>query len=256
MAASIEELRKEKERIEREREEIERRLQEAMRREREQVALELLPELLDLTNKIDTLKETRQQLLVRIREAAPRLGDFTYASEDYRLTLHSARLGFKQPELFDRMLSLLAGAHLHVEPRLPRFRLFKALHPVGTLHISSRRISIAAVDAVIDPAIIREAIALNEAFAGLVAIEYASEKKDRRVRATVPERLPNGDYALSMTFHANDTGTFDMVYPLALRALEHVATFRDHLTPDREAQLFEPWPADAEVAPAARVTAA
>ena len=244
MAVSIEELRKEMERIEREREEVDRRLQEAMRREREQIALKLMPQIEELTSKIDGMKEERNQLLMKIREAAPRAGDFTYAAEDYKLTLQSARSGMKQPDLLDRLVTALQEAKFHVEPRAPRFRIFRTLNPVGTLHVTAKRISIAAVDAVLDPAIINEAMALNTTFPGLVAFELASEKKERRVKESVPDRMPNGDYALSITFHANDTGSFDSVLPLALRALSHVAEFRERVAPSEEAKVFEPWPTE------------
>lgn len=244
MAVSIDELRKEMERIEREREEVERRLQEAMRREREKVALELMPQVTELTSKIDAMKEERNQLLLKIREAAPRAGDFSYASEDYKLTLQAARAGLKQPELLDRVIAALTEAKFHVEPRAPKFRLFRHLNAVGTLHVSARRISIAAVDAVLEPAIIQETEALNTQFPGLAAIELASEKKERRVKEGVPDRLPNGDYALSINFHVTDTGSLDAVMPLALRALEHVAGFRDRVTPEMEGRIFEPWPLD------------
>ncbi len=244
MSASIEELRKEKERIEKEAAEVERKLQEAVRLERETEAAKLLPQLFELTARIDALKEERQQLLYRARESAPRLGDFTYASEDYRLTLQSARAGLKQPELFDRLVAALAAANLHVEPRAPRYRLFRGLQPVGTLHISPRRISITASDAILDGALIDAAKELDSRFPGLAVVELASSKKERRVREGVPQRLPNGDFATSMTFHATDTGTLDAILPLALQAIDHVAALRERVTPDDEARLFEPWPVD------------
>ena len=47
----------------------------------------------DFTSRIDDLKKERQEVLMRIRDAAPRIGDFTFAQDDWRLTLHAAREG-------------------------------------------------------------------------------------------------------------------------------------------------------------------
>jgi hypothetical protein len=248
MSATIEELRKAKERLDKEAVEIERKLQDALRAEREAAASRLLPELIELTARIDAMKEDRQKLLARIREAAPRLGDFSYAAEDYRLTLQSARTSMKQPELLDRLMSAFVSAGIHVEPRAPRFRLFQGLHPVGALHVSARRISITASDVILDHDIIAEARTLDAKYPGVAAVEMASEKKERRVREGVPARAPNGDYATGISVYATDTGTLDAILPLALAALEHVAAFRQHTSPEEEARLFEPWPAESAAA--------
>lgn len=244
MSVNIEELRREKERLEREREDVERRLQAAERQAREQEALTLVDELREFTRRIDALKDERHQLLRRIRETAPLLGDFTYAQDDHRLTLQSARAGLKQPELLDRLLAALDAAGIHVEPRAPRFRLFSALRPVGTLHVASRRIALTVGEPVIDGALIREAAELDAAYPGLAAVERASAKKLRRVREGHPGRLPNGDYATSLTLAASDTGSLDAILPLALRALAEVAAFWARVTPDEEARIFEPWPVE------------
>lgn len=254
MSVSIEELRKEMERIEREREEVERRLQDAMRREREQIALKLMPQIIELTSKIDAMKEERQQLLTKIRESAPRAGDFTYAAEDYKLTVQSARAGLKQPELLDRLTKAVVEAGFHVEPRAPKFRIFRHLNAVGQLHVTAKRVSITANEPILDPTIIADAQAINTTYPGLVVVELASEKKERRVREGVPDRMLHGDYGLSITFHAADTGSFDAVLPLALKALEHVAAYRERITPDEESKIFEPWPVEpmpTDAAPAA-----
>jgi hypothetical protein len=244
MSVTIEELRKEKERLDKEAVEVERKLQAALRAEREAAAAKLLPELFELTARIDAMKEDRQRLLHRIREAAPRLGDFSYASEDYRLTLQSARASLKQPELLDRLTAALATAGIHIEPRAPKYRLFHGLHPVGFLHVSARRISITAADVILDHGLIDEVRELDAKYPGVAAIELASEKKERRVRAGVPSRSPTGDYATAISLYATDTGTLDTVLPLALRALDHVAAFRQHTSPEDEQRLFEPWPVD------------
>jgi hypothetical protein len=243
MAVSIEELRQHKERLEKEREDVERRLQDALRKEKEEIAARALPKLWDLTARIEALKVERQQLLDQAREAAPRLGDFTYGSDDYKLTLAAARTSLKQPELLDKVLAALAKAELHVEPRLPRFRLFRRLSPVGTLHVSRSRISLAAVDCILDGSIIEATRELVGAYPGLATLELASETRVRRVREGIASRLPDGDFALSISFHANDTGSLDAILPLAMRALDHVAAYRDHFSPAEEARLFEAWPA-------------
>jgi prefoldin subunit 5 len=237
MSTSIEELRKQKERLEKEREDVERQLAEAERRERERSAAHLVEELRTFTGRIDALKEERQQLLQKIREAAPRLGDFTYAADDYRLTLQGARAAMKQPELLDRTLAALAGAALHVEPRTPRFRLFRGLRAVGTLQLTAKRITIAAGEPIIDATILADARALDATFPGLVTVELAT---GRRVRENVPGRTADGSYATAMTFVATDTGSLDTILPLALRALDHVAAYQERVTPDEELRLFEP----------------
>lgn len=242
MAVSIEELRKEKERLERERESIEQRLQDALRKEKEETALRLVPKVLDLTERIEALKVERQQLLDQVRETAPKLGDFSYGAEDYRLTVAASRAMLKQPDLLDKTLAALKKNGLHIEPRLPRFRLFRELDPVGTLHVTKNRLSLAAVDGVLDGAIIDATRELVAQYPGLASIELASERKERRVREGVAGRLPGGDYATAISFHANDTGSLDAILPLAMRALEHVAAFRETLTPAEEKRIFEPWP--------------
>lgn len=244
MSLDIEELRKQKERLDREREEVERRLSEAERHEREQAAAHLVDELRAMTVRIDALKDDRQKLLLKIREAAPRLGDFTYAQDDWKLTLQAARAQMKQPELLSKLLAALEGAGIHAEPRAPRFRLFRGLRPIGTLQVHAKRLSIVAAEPVLDPAILDDVRALAQAYPGLATLELASEKKERRVREGSPVRAPDGDYALAIHFAAADTGSLDAVLPLALRAFEHVASYWERWTPDTEARLFEPWPAE------------
>jgi hypothetical protein len=236
MALDIEELRRQKERLDRERDELERRLQEAERLEREAAAVALVRELRNFTQRIDALKEERHQLLQRIREAAPRIGDFSYAAEDHRLTLQAARSLMKQPELFDKVVAAIVEADLHVEPRTPRFRLFRGLRPVGTLQFHAKRIVITSGEPVIDYAIISEAQELSARYPGLAQVEYADH---RRVREGVPGRPADGRYAISMQFAAGDTGSLDAVLPLAMRALDHVASYWEHVTPDEEARIFE-----------------
>lgn len=251
MAMNIEELRRQKEKLDRERDELERQLALAEQREREAQASKLVAELREFTRRIDALKEERQELLLRIRESAPRIGDFSYASEDYRLTLQSARAAMKQPELLDRLLNAIDDAQLHVEPRSPRFRIFRGLRPVGTLQLHPKRMVIVAGEPVLDYAIITEAQELNARYPGLVHVEYAEH---RRVREGVPGRPPDGRHAVSMQFAANDTGSLDAVLPLAVRALDHVATYLERITPDDEAKIFEPAPiepAATETPPAA-----
>ncbi len=237
MAVSIDELRRQKERLEKEREEIERQLAQAERREREKAAATLVTELRDFTRRIDALKQERHQLLLRIREAAPRLGDFTYAADDHRLTLHAARAAMKQPELFDRLVQALDAADLHVEPRAPRFRLFRGLQPVGTLQLTARRITLTAGEPILDPAILTAAEELGARYPGLCALELATH---RRLREGLPDRPRDGRYATSLTVVATDTGTLDTVLPLALQALEHVAQYLERVTPEEELRLFEP----------------
>lgn len=245
---SIDELRRQKERLDKEREELEKQLQEAERKEREAAALTLVRELRDFTRRIDALKEERHQLLMRIRESAPRLGDFTYASEDHKLAINGLRAGMKQPELFDKLMRALEEHDLHIEPRTPRFRLFRGLRPVGTLQIHAKRIVIVAGEPVLDYAIITAAQELNARYPGLAVVEYAEH---RRVRDGIPGRPADGRYAVSMQFAATDTGSFDVVLPLALQALDHVAGYWEHVTPDEEARIFEPFtPAPETPAPA------
>lgn len=250
MAMSIEELRKERERIEREREEIERRLAEAERSEREQKASALVVELREMTERIDALKHERQQLLSRIREAAPRLGDFTYASDDYKLSLASARTAMKQPELLDKLVAALAGAELHVEPRAPRFRVFRGLTPVATLNVSARRLTLAVAEPVLDPELVTGAQQLDAQFPGLAMVALASADKKRRVRETISPRMPNGDFATGITFAVVDTGSLDAVLPLALPSMLHVAEYWRRHTSDEEARIFEPWPFETPAAAA------
>lgn len=256
MSANIDELRRQKERLEKEREEIERQLAEAERREREHAAQALVDELRALTGRIDGLKEERHQLLSRIREAAPRMGDFSYAADDYRLSLPAARASLKQPELFDKLLAALTTAGFHVEPRAPRFRLFRGLRPVGTLQVFARRLVVAAVEPILDPELIAAARALDAEYPGLASLELASSKKERRVREGISPRLPGGDYAVGLTCTASDTGSLDAVVPLALRALDHVAAYWERWTPDTEAKVFEPWPAEAAAPEAPPLAAA
>lgn len=244
-ALSIEELRRAKEQLEREREELEKRILEAERLERENAARSLLPQVLELSARIDALKEERQQALLRIRDAAPRLGDFSYGQEDYRLSLTAARGGMKQPELFDRLTSALKEGGFHLEPRHPRFRVFRSLRPVGSVQFSSRRMVLTASEPILDGTILQAAKELDASFPGLAVMELASARKERRVRPEVPGRLPEGDYGLSLTFAATDTGSLDAVLPLALRAWDHVAAYWERWTPDDEARLFEPWPVEA-----------
>lgn len=252
MALEIEELRRQKERLEKEKEEVDRQLADAERREREAAAGHLVDDLREITGRIDGLKDERQKLLLRIREAAPRMGDFSYAADDWRLTLHASRGAMKQPELLDRLLRALSEANLHVEPRTPKFRLFRGLRPVGLLQVAAKRLAITAIEPILDPELIAAVRALDAQFPGLVHVELASVKKERRVRAGFPARLPDGDYALSITFTANDTGSLDAVLPLALRALDHVAAYWERWTQDEEARIFEPW-TDAPGATAAPV---
>jgi hypothetical protein len=207
--------------------------------------------LRDFTKRIDGLKEERQALLLRIRESAPRMGDFTYGIEDYRLTLQASRAAMKQPELFDKLMQALEAADLHVEPRSPRFRLFRGLRPVGTLQLHPKRLSLVALEPIIDYAIITEAQELDARYPGLVSIDYASH---RRVREGIPGRPAEGRYATAIQFNANDTGTLDTVLPLALRALDHVAAYWEGIAPGDEAKLFEPIEAavaEAQASPAA-----
>lgn len=245
MAANIEELRREKERLEREREEVERRLAEAERFEREQAASGLLDELFAMTDRIDAMKAERQAMIARIREAAPRLGDFTYAQEDWKLTVQATRTGFKQPILVDRILEALQQAGLRIEPRAPKFRLFHKLRPVGTLQIAPKRLVLTASEPVLDSAIVDAVREIEVRYPGLASIEWASEKKVRRVKANIPFRIANGDFATQLTFAATDTGTLDVVLPIALRALDHVAAWWDKWTPEEDARVFEPWPEEA-----------
>ncbi len=240
--ADIEELRREKDRLEKQREEIDRQLAEAERKEREKAARHLVTELRAMTKQIDALKDDRQKLLLRIRDAAPKLGDFTFAQEDWKLTVAAARASIKQPELLETLLAALERADLHLEPRTPRFRIFRALHPVGTLQVHAKRLSLVALEPVLDPEILEEVQALGRAYPGLASVEWASERKVRRVREGLPLRLPDGDFATAVHFAAADTGSLDAVLPLALRALEHVAAYWSRWTPAEEARLFEPWP--------------
>lgn len=239
MTLSIEELRAQKDRLDREREEVERRLQEAERFERAEAAKVLITELRDFTRRIDELKDERQKLLGRIREVAPRVGDFTYASEDHRLTLSSARAGMKQPDLLDKVMAALHETDIHVEPRTPRFRLFHGLRPVGTMQVHPKRLVITVSDPIIDYTIITEAQELNTRYPGLAELEYADH---RRVREGVPGRPAGGRYALSLQVRAADTGSLDVVLPLAVRALDHVASYWDHVLPGDESKIFEPMP--------------
>lgn len=237
MAINIEELRRQKERLEKEREEVERQLQDAERREREGASLLLVKELRAYTERIDALKQERHQLLLRIREAAPRLGDFTYGADDYRLTLQGARAAMKQPELFDKLMLALNAADLHVEPRSPRFRLYRGLRVAGTLQVHAKRIAIVAGEPILDYAILTAAQELDARFPGLAQIEYATH---RRVREGVAGRPADGRYAVGIHFVANDTGSLDAVLPIALQALDHVVSYADRVTPDEEMRLFEP----------------
>ena len=101
MTLSIDELRAQKDRLDREREEVERRLQEAERLERAGAAKVLIAELREFTRRIDELKDERQKLLGRIRDVAPRVGDFTYAAEDHRSAPRGPR-PHKQPTFSTR----------------------------------------------------------------------------------------------------------------------------------------------------------
>lgn len=242
MAIDIEELRREKERLDRERQEVERKLLEAERVAKEAEAASLVEQVHALTVQIDDLKRDRQNVLMRIRDNAPRIGDFTFAQDDWRLTLHAAREGLKQPELLDKVIEAFKERNLRVEPRQTKFRIVRGLRPVGLLHVSSRRVTLVANEPVLDPALIDEVTALGEKFPGLCAVELASGVRKRRVKEGVPNRRPDGDYALSLSFFATDTGTLDTVLPLALRALEHVAEYWTRWQPEDDMRLFEPWP--------------
>lgn len=245
MAIDIEELRREKERLDKERQDIERKLLEAERVQKEAQAAALVAEVHDFTARIDDLKKERHQVLMRIRDAAPRIGDFTFAQDDWKLTLHAAREGLKQPELLDKTLQALAENNLKVEPRAPRFRLVRGLRPVGQLHVTGRRVSLTANEPVLDSALIDQALELGQMFPGMVAVELASAKKKRRVKEGVPGRRDDGDYATSISFFAIDTGSLDAVLPLAMSTLDHVAEYWTRWQPDDEVRLFEPWPDEA-----------
>ncbi|MFM2153409.1 MAG: hypothetical protein RL199_1844 [Pseudomonadota bacterium] len=236
MTTDIEELRRQKERLDREREALERQLAEAERREREKAADLLVRELRDTTARIDALKGERVKLLARIREVSPRHGDFTYAAEDDRLALGVARSAMKQPELFDKLMAALEAADFHVEPRAPRFRLFRGLRPVGTLQLHPKRIGLSAVGNIIDGDLLSAATEAAASWPGLVHVTWDAT---RRVRAGVPGRPPDGRFATGLSASAGDTGSLDVVLPLLVRALDHIATYLSEVAPADESRLFE-----------------
>jgi hypothetical protein len=242
MAIDIEELRRQKERLDREREALERQLADAERRERERAADVLVRDLRDTTARIDALKGERVRLLARIREVSPRHGDFTYAAEDDRLALGVARAAMKQPELFDKVVAALDAADLHVEPRAPKFRLFRGLRPVGTLQLHPKRIGIAAAGPVVDGELLAALAEAAAAWPGLVHIVWDEQ---RRVREDVPGRAGDGRFAIGVSASAVDTGSLDVVLPLLVRALDHVATYLSEVSPADESRLFEDAPASA-----------
>jgi hypothetical protein len=241
MSHDLEALRRERERLDREREAIDRRLAEAERHERRKAAELLVRELCEATRRIDALKVERTALLRRIRELDPRGGDFTYAAEDDRLALPVVRASMKQPELLDKLLAALDAAGLHVEPRAPRFRVFRGLHPVGTLQIHPKRLVLAAIGPVLDGALLDDAAALDRRYPGLLHVTWDTT---RRVREGVPGRAADGRCAAGLSAGASDTGSLDAVLPLLVRALDHVAGFCEQLSTADEARLFEPVPAE------------
>lgn len=242
MAIDIEELRREKERLDNERQDIERKLLEAERVQKEEEAASLIAQVHGFTARIDDLKKERHETLMHIRDMAPRIGDFTFAQDDWKLTLHAARQGLKQPELLDKVLEGLSANNLQVEPRNTRFRIVRGLRPAGLLHVTGRRVSLTAAEPIMDSSLIDKALELAEMFPGMVAVELASAKKKRRVKEGVPGRRENGDYATSISFFAIDTGSLDAVLSLALSTLDHVAEYWTRWQPDDEIRLFEPWP--------------
>jgi hypothetical protein len=236
MATDIEELRRQKERLDREREALERQLADAERVEREKAADLLVKDLRDLTSRIDALKGDRVKLLSRIREVSPRHGDFTYAAEDDRLSLPVARTAMKQPELFDKLMAALVAADVHVEPRAPRHRLFRGLRPIGWLQLHPKRIALAATGTIIDGELLADAVKASVAWPGLVNVTW---EETRRLREEVPERTVDGRFALGVSASAGDTGSLDVVLPLLLRALDHVAHYAARVSPADELRLFE-----------------
>lgn len=255
MAIDIEELRREKERLDKERQDIERKLVEAERVQKEVEAASLIAEVHAFTAQIDDLKKERHRALMHIRDMAPRIGDFTFAQDDWKLTLHAARESLKQPELLDKVRAALAATNLQVEPRNTKFRIVRGLRPAGLLHVSGRRVSITANEPIMDWAIIDQALQLAQMFPGMCAVELASASKKRRVKQSVPGAREDGDYALSISFFAIDTGSLDAVLPLAMSALDHVAEYWSRWQPDDEMRLFEPWPDEPMLPPAAAPTA-
>lgn len=240
MSANIEELRREKERLEKERAEIERQLAKAEAKEKAEAALKALESLKEYTRRIDALKHERQQVLENMRELAPRLGDYSYAAEDFRSSIPAARASMRQPELFDKLLAELEQAEIHIEPRVPRFRLFKQLYAIGTLQASSRRMVIGVTAPVLDPELLGAIEALDQRFPGLARITWASQASSRRLKPGLEPRRSDGDFAESLQFAANDTGTLDSILPLALVALNQSASWLEAGGFDEPERWFEP----------------
>jgi len=253
MSLSIEELRRQKEQLDRERELLEQQLLQAERREREAAAQEQLAQLVAQTARIDALKAERRALLDQIRAAVPHLGDYSYAQDDDRLTLSWARTTLKQPELLDKLLEVIRAGQLHIEPRTPRFRLFRALRPVGTLQVHPRRLVVVVTEPVLDGTLLTAVDDLNQRYPGLAVVSWETE---RRLCADVAGRRDDGRYAASIQFTAGDTGSLDAVLPLLAQALDHGATFAERQAAGETSLLFEPMSSAEPVTVDAPATAA